>query len=839
VIRNYNILRKLGAGSMGEVWLAEDTRLGRQVAIKMLAAELAADEEQRLRFEREARSASALSHPNVCTIHEIGVAGDGRPFIAMEFVEGRTLEARLAEGPLSIGEVVDIAIQVGDALDAAHAKGIVHRDIKPANISIDARGRVKVLDFGLAKRLGGEGPGTAGQAARLLQTQEGMLLGTPAFMSPEQALTKPADHRSDLFSLGAVLYNLLTGRVPFAGTTSGEVLDKVVHAQPPAIARFNYDVPLELERITLKLLAKDPERRFQSARDLLVDLKSLRQTLESGAAKGPGGGTRGPADEEPPPADAPIGSETLALGGAGARAPGGPPALRAAPPPASAASLEQLKKSDVIISYSHLDDQPLTVGKPGWVSQFQHHMEVRLRQLSGDRVQIWRAAKLSPDDVLEPQTLACLPSGRAMVSVLSPPFVRSTGCRQEVRAFLESGGGLKGADRSRLLKVIKTPVPDLELGDLANVFRDCFSYEFFDSDPVTGRVREFDEVFGDEARQRYYERVYDLAYEINKLLKTDAPPSVGSGKPPPIGGERGKVVYLAATTSDLQEEHDSVRRELLEQGFHVVPEKPLPMVLEELEKTVREYLARSDFVVHLVGKSYGLVPENARHSVLQLQAEWSAARTRESKAKRFIWVPSNLEVSDERQVGFLDRLRQSDAAEPNTELVEGSLALFKELLARGLVKQEVKAGRDAGAPPQVYVICDQEDEASIEALEDYLFAQGLEVCLPDFDGDQEQVGEIHRENLRHCDAVLIYYGNARKAWIDIKLRDLLKASGYGRLHPFRARAVYVGPPEDRRKERFKSHVTDLVIRQRGESFSPSPDLEALISRIRSGQRVEP
>jgi hypothetical protein len=387
--------------------------------------------------------------------------------------------------------------------------------------------------------------------------------------------------------------------------------------------------------------------------------------------------------------------------------------------------------------------------------------------------------------------------------------------------------------------VIKTPVPDLDLGELAPVFRDCFGYEFFEADPVTGRIREFDEVFGEEARQRYYERVYDLSYEINKLLKADAAPSDHSAEQPAGGNSRGKTVYLAVTTSDLQAEYDSVRRELLEQGYQVVPEKPLPMVLEELEKAVREHLAGSDFVVHLVGKNYGLIPENARHSLLQLQADWAGARSRESRARRFIWVPSNLEVADERQVDFLSRLRQADANEPNTELVEGSLALFKELLSRGLSKQEARVSRDAKAPPHVYLICAPEDEAAIEALEDYLFAQGLEISLPAFSGDQEQVGEIHRENLRECDAVLFYYGQAPKAWIEIKLRDLLKASGYGRSRPFQARAVYIGPPEDRRKERFKSHVTDLVIRQESGSFSPSAELEAFVARVRSGHGGQP
>src|SRR5437764_952072 len=256
-VGHYRITAKLGAGGMGEVFLAEDTRLERKAAIKFLPVEVASDPQRRQRFLTEAKAASALNHPHVCVVYDVGETQDGLLFIAMEFVEGQSLDALVKQGSQEISKVVEIAIQVADALDAAHGRGIVHRDIKPANINLNQRGQVKVLDFGLAKRMPA-GTQTNDTTQDLQQTQQGQLLGTPSYMSPEQALGKDLDHRTDLFSLGVVLYELMTGQRPFAGASFTEIVNNIVHSQPAAIARFNYNVPPELERITLKCLQKSP-----------------------------------------------------------------------------------------------------------------------------------------------------------------------------------------------------------------------------------------------------------------------------------------------------------------------------------------------------------------------------------------------------------------------------------------------------------------------------------------------------------------------------------------------------------------------------------------------------
>jgi serine/threonine protein kinase/Tfp pilus assembly protein PilF len=278
----YQIVRRLGAGGMGDVYLAQDTRLGRQVALKLLPEYFTTDQERVRRFQQEARAASALSHPNVATIYDVGEA-DGASYIAMEYVEGQTLDTKMSGQPLDSTEIIDIAAQVADALEEAHAKGITHRDIKPGNIMVTARGQVKVLDFGLAKVTRREEPTAGSDLSTQAKTEPGVVMGTVAYMSPEQTLGREVDHRTDLFSLGVVIYEMTTGRRPFSGADAGETRDRILHAQPEAISRFNYNAPAELERIIRKCLEKDRARRYHSAHELLIDLRNLKRDIESGA----------------------------------------------------------------------------------------------------------------------------------------------------------------------------------------------------------------------------------------------------------------------------------------------------------------------------------------------------------------------------------------------------------------------------------------------------------------------------------------------------------------------------------------------------------------------------
>lgn len=269
---------------MGEVFRAEDTRLGRNVALKFLPASYQYDPDRRERFFKEARTASALRSPYIAAIYDIGEF-EGSNFIVMELVEGELLSRMLERGPLPIFDAIGIAMQVADALDEAHSLGIVHRDIKSSNLIITDRGLVKVLDFGLAKSSGNlQPPGRDSDSdptTKLGQeTVVGLVLGTVAYMSPEQALGQAVDHRSDIFSLAVVTYEMLTGQLPFNGDSSTEAIDRIVHAEPPAIARFNYNVPSELEHIVRKALEKNPNYRYQSAREMYIDLRTLQRDLD-------------------------------------------------------------------------------------------------------------------------------------------------------------------------------------------------------------------------------------------------------------------------------------------------------------------------------------------------------------------------------------------------------------------------------------------------------------------------------------------------------------------------------------------------------------------------------
>ena len=279
-LASYEIVSRLGSGGMGDVFLARDRRLERRVALKVLRTSLQDDETHLRRFLQEARAASALTHPNVAIIYDVG-EDHGVHFIAMEYVEGQTLADYIGAEPLAIQEILSTSMQIAQALHAAHTNGIIHRDVKPANLMITAAGVVKVLDFGLARVTAREALSSDTGTVLSPKSESGVIVGTVAYMSPEQAVGAAIDHRTDLFSLGVVLYQSATGRLPFKGLTTMDTIDRIRHGEPDAIARFNSAIPAELERIIRKCLSKDPHRRYQSAADLLTDLRALAGNSET------------------------------------------------------------------------------------------------------------------------------------------------------------------------------------------------------------------------------------------------------------------------------------------------------------------------------------------------------------------------------------------------------------------------------------------------------------------------------------------------------------------------------------------------------------------------------
>ena len=798
VIGSLELTGRIGAGAMGEVYRAKDTKLGREVAIKFLPKKMAADPDRRQRFFKEARAASALNHPNVCVVYDVGETEDGLPFISMEFIQGQSLDAIIKQGTPTISRVVEIAIQVADALDVAHSSRIIHRDIKPGNISLNERGHVKVLDFGLAKRLPGIGDTELSDATIDQQTLAGQILGTPNYMSPEQATGKDVDGRSDLFSLGVVMYEMITGRVPFVGDSLGDTIQKICQSAPPAMARFNYDLPQELERITMKCLHKEASRRYQRASELVVDLQNLSSVL-------------GASSNDAIPAEL---TQTMV-----------------SPPPelneSSIPSLDEIRNSDIIISCAQLDNQSHTPGGEGWISRFERNLKIRLEQLTGERMNV-NFCEMPPGDMeVSDQVMDAIPEAQTMVAVVSPPFAKSTACGEGTEKFwsglLESSSA--GGPMKSLFKVVKTPVEESELEpQVSRIFQQLLSHDFYDRDPETSRIREFDESYGEEAAQRYYEKVYDVAYEIAQIAKKS---HLAGGTESSILNQIRKTIYLAESTSDLKDDRERLRREFLEQGHIVYPDRSLPVEHDEMEEAIEDHLSKCDVIIQPIGARYGFVPEGAEESVIMIQNRVAREETIKRSIPRHIWMSRELEVTDQRQQEFVDSLRQEPATNKSVELIKDSIENFKELLeqrwqAELHSRQQTAAQNESGVigSASVYLVYEERDENAVEAIEDYLYEQGVEVMLPEFEGDEREINSMNIQNLTDCDGVIVYYGSSRKTWVDIKLRELTKALGYREGKPIEKAAVLIGGPADRRKDRFKS-LSAEVLRSDSDQTDPT------------------
>ncbi len=486
----------------------------------------------------------------------------------------------------------------------------------------------------------------------------------------------------------------------------------------------------------------------------------------------------------------------------------------------AAPNYDALKSSDVLISYASLDNEPLAHGERGWVTRLHQALQIRLGQLLGRQASVWRDPKVTRCDEWNDQLGQSLTNVRAMVPVVSPPYLQAESCSREMQAFIDADGGVSKI----IVQAIKTPVEAEQLPPrVAEPLQETSRIHFYEED-ANGRLTEFDDSLGEESRSRFLHSVYDLAYEISRNVKGDRQAAARKGDE--------KTIYLAEATREIRSHRDQIRRELLERGYRVLPEKPLPLFADDLRRRTREEMEEAHAIVHLIGSRYGIIPEDSERSLAEMQCLISSDVAAERQTPRFVWAPQDLEFQDRRQEGFFQALEKGDFGMEQTEFVRGSVEELKRLTLIALTKEPepVSASESAGSHVKmVYVIADPNDEASVEPLEDHLYQLGYEVKVLSDEGDPRLTAEVHRQILTVCDGVLIYFGEGSSQWVEMNLMDIMKAPAFGRNRPLDAQAVYLAPPFNRRKERFRSRSA-LVMRNGGAGFSPdalSPFLDQL------------
>jgi hypothetical protein len=524
-------------------------------------------------------------------------------------------------------------------------------------------------------------------------------------------------------------------------------------------------------------------------------------------------------------------------------------------------------EGDAFISYAHLDNAELVEGRKGWVANLHRALEVRVGQLLGKAPHIWRDPKLGGNDLFADTLVEKLKQVALLVTVISPRYLKSEWTIRELNEFwhaAEDQGGVHVSNKARVFKVLKTPVP---LDKTPQELRGLLGYEFFKIDPETGKVRELDEIFGPDAHRDFWIKLDDLAHDIVALLEAiegsdtiadatlPAPPVSSAPVTAPQSASADvrlkpaevrlkpdttyASVYLAETTSDLREEREALRRDLQQQGYSVLPDRPLPHVHDETIAAIQEDLGRCRMSIHTIGKNYGLVPEGGTQSMVEMQHEVATERSAKGGFARLIWMPSGLKIEDERQQKLVDRVRIDPRIKESADLLETYFEDLRTTMQEWLKKDRTPPAAPAaaaagGAAPKLYVMADPRDAAAINPWIDGLFAERLEVTPPIFEGDEADIREYHEDNLVHCDGVLIIYGAANELWLRRKLRELQKAAGYGRTKPQPAVAICLIGPRTPEKERFRTHEALVVPQWDGFSLDP---LRPFVAQLKAGSSV--
>ena len=497
---------------------------------------------------------------------------------------------------------------------------------------------------------------------------------------------------------------------------------------------------------------------------------------------------------------------------------------------------------DFFISYAHLDNEALTAGEQGWISELHRLLEIRVGQMRGQKPKIWRDLKLQGNDIFADTITDRLPRIAALVSVLSPRYVQSEWCNRELSEFCraaERSGGVRIGDKARIFKVVKTPVKSERLPDQV---QPMLGYEFFVYDE-SGRPRELSQEYGGKERA-FLTKLDDLAYDIAQLLDMMSDRAMSNGQTSngaviEVAAAASKgTVFLAETTYELREQREEIKRDLIRNGYEVLPDRALPLVAPELDPLVREQLLRSKVSIHLIGRNYGIVPEGATQSVVQRQQALASEVAAGGALSSVIWLPQGLEIEDERQRSFVQHLQTDPAVHASAELLELPIEDLKTIIYRKLappapaIVKAAAASASASAEqdhPRVYILCDQQDLEATRPLEDYLFGAGFEVILPFFDEDEAQARLEHEENLRSSDVIVLYWGAGDELWLRRKLRELQKSAALGREKPWLGRGIYTGAPATPQKERFRTHEATLI-QEPAAGFDPAamaPLLDAI------------
>lgn len=494
--------------------------------------------------------------------------------------------------------------------------------------------------------------------------------------------------------------------------------------------------------------------------------------------------------------------------------------------------------TDIFISYAHIDDESLIQNQKGWISEFHRALDIRLAQLLGRRPVIWRDDSLQGNHVFDKQIVDQFSKVAIMISIITPRYVKSDWCIKEVDEFYNASQtniGFTVSNKARIFKVIKTPVlieqhPEKISGVLG--------YEFYNTDPGTGRVKELSQSFGNEAERLYWEKLDDLAHDISSFLESLEHSKSFTGTLPGIASTNGQVsqkVFLAESSSDTQDFRDSLKRELQGYGYHILPDKQLPLIATALNESLISNLNETVLTIHLLGENYGVVPEGAQKSIVEIQNDVAASFSVANSVPRFIWIPEGCEPGDDRQISFIDKLNSGKEGISGADLVQGSLEDFKSIVIDKLnsMKKEIKKEVEQpeiynDSSKIVYLICDLSDIDEIRPLEDYLFDNGYEVVIPIFEGDESGIREDHIENLKNCSAAIIFFSNANELWLRSKTRDFLKINGYGRDKPLAFKAIYIAPPDSMSKQRFRTLDAEVINAIDG---LPEEKLKSLLSKI--------